>query len=65
MPARIINWWLTISASDGASLRVEIKKRDARIFGEFFLKRESYNRPNFKGLAGPMRPNFIQRALLQ
>ena len=52
MPARIISLWLTISASDGASLRVEIKNREARMTMEFFLKREGYNQLNFKGLAG-------------
>src|SRR5258708_33933231 len=31
MPARIMSWWLTISASVGASFRVPIKKRDAFI----------------------------------
>jgi hypothetical protein len=31
IPARIISLWLTISASDGASLSVEIKNRDARM----------------------------------
>jgi hypothetical protein len=51
MPARIISWWLTISASEGASLSVEIKNV-RRAYGEFFLKREGYNQPNFKGLAG-------------
>nr|WP_161539954.1 hypothetical protein [Glaciimonas sp. PCH181] len=52
MPARIINLWLTISASDGASLRVDTKKTGGAHNGEFFLKREGYNRLNFKGLAG-------------
>src|SRR5476651_2053558 len=31
MPARIMSWWLTISASVGASFKVPIKKRDAFI----------------------------------
>jgi hypothetical protein len=31
IPARIISLWLTISASEGASLSVEIKNREARI----------------------------------
>jgi hypothetical protein len=31
MPARIINWWLTTSASAGASLRVEIRNWEAFI----------------------------------
>jgi hypothetical protein len=31
MPARIISLWLTISASAGASLSVEIKNRVARM----------------------------------
>src|ERR1700736_5020737 len=31
MPARILIWWLTISASGGAQLRGPIKKRDSFI----------------------------------
>jgi hypothetical protein len=40
IPARIISLWLMISASDGASLRVEIKNREARMAVILFKKRE-------------------------
>jgi hypothetical protein len=34
MPARVMSWWLTTSASDGASLSVEIRNWEA-FMGEF------------------------------
>jgi hypothetical protein len=46
MPARSISWWLMISASAGASFRVEIKNREARM-RKIFLKREGYNLMQF------------------
>ena len=39
MPARSISWWLTISASAGASLSVEMKKWEAFIGGREALER--------------------------